>query len=337
MILVDDLIKNAQVNQALPRYIIHSAKDALQPQPLIEWIIDNLLSTGSVSLIVGEPGSKKTWAILYMAVCVALGVPWLNFCTVQGATLIIDEDNGERKLSGRINKILTAHQAPESTPLYYVSLAAFDFGNTNDINELFSLIVEKNVRLVIIDTLAGIMPGRDENSVKDVQPIFMALRRIAERTGTAIVLIHHTNKVGGYRGSSALKAAVDLMLIVSSKPESQNIDFKTEKARDTEPVHFSGVANFMPDKFWLISSPTSGKAQSFNKGQRYVLRYLHLNGESTIQDIKNNADTCSSETARQMVYALVEGGFISRINKGGQGSKAIFGLTDKGKVRVEKA
>jgi len=289
-----------------------------------------------ISLIVGEPGSKKTWAILYMAVCVALGVPWLNFRTVQGATLIIDEDNGERKLSGRINKILNAHQASESTPLYYISLAAFDFGKTNDIDELFSLIIEKNVRLVIIDTLAGIMPGRDENSVKDVQPIFLTLRRIAERTGAAIVLIHHTNKVGGYRGSSALKAAVDLMLIVSSKPESPNIDFKTEKARDTEPINFSAVANFMSDRFWLAPSPLKGKSQSFNNAQRYVLRYLFSNGDSSMTDIKANADSCGESTARDAVYALVDIGLATRIDGGGKGVTAIYDLTNKGREQAEK-
>lgn len=336
MILIDELIENSEVNEDTPRFILRSAKYALQPQPPIEWIVDNLISAGSVSLIVGESGSKKTWAMLDMAVCVALGTLWLNFTTVQGTTLIIDEDNGERKLSGRINKILTAHQAPESTPLYYVSLSAFDFGKADDIDELRSLITRKNVHLVIVDTLAGIMPGCDENSVKDVQPIFLSLRRLAERTEAAIILIHHTNKIGNYRGSSALKAAVDLMLMVSSKPESHDIDFKTEKARDTEPINFSAVANFMSDRFWLAPSPIKGNVQSFNNAQTYVLRYLLSNGDSSMADIKANADSCGASTARDAVYALGKLGLAIRTDGGGKGVKALYDLTDKGREQVEK-
>lgn len=335
-LITDKLIEASLINEGPPRYVLRSAKDALQPQPPMEWIINNLFSAGSISLVVGESGSKKTWILLDMAVCVARGENWIGFSTIQGATLVIDEDNGERKLAGRLHKILSAHGANESTPVHYVSLAGFDLRKIDDANELEMLINLTSARLVIIDTMADIMPGCDENSVKDVLPIFMTLRRIAERTRAAIVLIHHTNKIGGYRGSTALKGAVDLMLMVDSKPDSPNIDFKTEKARDTEPIHFAAVANFMPDEFLLTASRIEDKARSFDKSKRYVLRYLFLNGASGLSAIQANADQCSASTVRDAVYALVKIGLVIRANGGGQGVKAIFDLTGEGIKQAEK-
>jgi hypothetical protein len=86
------------------------------------------------------------------------------------------------------------------------------------------------------------MRGRDENSVKDVQPVFLSLRKIAEETCAAIVVIHHANKCGSYRGSTAIKGSLDLLVSVESKTGTNEIAFRTDKAHDSLPVHFGATA-----------------------------------------------------------------------------------------------
>ena len=113
-----------------------------------------------------------------------------------------------------------------------------------DIDALTQLILDEEANFVVIDALADIMPGAEENSVKDVQPVFTSLKQVAETTQAAIVIIHHANKRGGYRGSSAIKAAVDLMIKVESAADSDTIKFSTEKARDIEPIAFAAEAHF---------------------------------------------------------------------------------------------
>jgi RecA-family ATPase len=83
---------------------------------------------------------------------------------------------------------------------------------------------------VIVDALADVMPGRDENAVKDTAPIFLTLRKIAEETQCAIIVIHHSNKTGGYRGSSAIKGAIDLLLSVEKKNEITHMISNRESA-----------------------------------------------------------------------------------------------------------
>jgi hypothetical protein len=317
------------------RYEILSAVDALQPQPPIEWIVDGLISAGSVNVFYGEGGSKKTWALLDMAISVARGESWLSLATQAGGVLVIDEESGRRRITRRIGEVLRGHNADADTPIYCVSLAAFDFGEPNDIGELYNLIVATKARLIIIDALADVMPGRDENAVKDVQPIFLSLRRIAEETQAALILIHHANKGGNYRGSTAIKGALDLLVSVESRTGSDEITFKTEKARDAIASSFGASANFMTDMFWLRPS-TASASQEFNKGQRYVLRYLLASGASAVKDISDNADTCSEVAARNGVYELTEKGHVKRVNGGGRGVAAIVDLTEKGKNEAEK-
>lgn len=315
---------------------ILTASDALQPQPPINWIVDGLISAGSVNIFYGEGGSKKTYALLDMAVCVSNGCDWIGFKTMESNTLIIDEESGKRRLLRRLGDVLRGHNADESTPIHAISLAGFDLGETGWVLELINSISMTNSKLIIIDALADVMPGRDENLVKDVQPIFLALRNIAEVLQVAIIIIHHANKSNGaYRGSTSIKGAIDLLLQVESEPKSDLITFKTIKARDTEPINFAARANFMtldPVMFWLTSTTAPKKSKVYPKGQMYVLRYLLANGVSAMGDIKTNADPaiCTEKTAENSVGALMILTLVERTNAGGRGVPAEYQLTQKG-------
>jgi DNA-binding HxlR family transcriptional regulator len=321
-----------KVNQ---RYQLLTAANFFEPQAPIMWTVHGLISAGSVNVFFGEAGCGKTWALLDMGVCVADGAPWLGMATTAGPVLIIDEESGQRRLSRRMGEVLRGHGANDRTPIMATSLAAFDMGNPNDIGEVYNLIISTGARLVIIDALADIMPNRDENAVKDTAPIFLSLRKIAEETQAAIIVIHHSNKAGGYRGSSAIKGAIDLLLSVEKKNDNNNVTFKTEKTRDTTAGAFGATMNFMDDKFWMTAAEFEKTAQAYSKGERYVMRYLLANSESSVSDISDHADTCAATTARNSVYALADKGITTRTNGGGKGVNATYKLTEAGRALAE--
>lgn len=318
--------------------------DAFSSRPPIKWVVEGFISAGSVNVFYGDAGSKKTWALLDLAVCVAKGANWLNFKTCAGNVFIVDEESGKKRILDRMEHVARGHQFDETTPIFCHSLAGYDLGSPNWLGELTNQINVMSAKLVIIDALADVMPGRDENAVKDVQPIFLALRKIAEDTQAAIVIIHHANKTGGkndYRGSTSIKGAIDLLVKVESENKNDLIEFVTVKSRDTDPLIFSANANFMmsvcPKMFWLsINGSTPASKIHLNKAQDYVMRYLSQNGESEKTDIENNADVCSSTMATRAIYNLADPNiaFIERTkgsNKGGRGQKVFYDLTDKGK------
>jgi hypothetical protein len=309
-----------------PRYIIHRAAEALRPQEPIDWVVERLYSTATINLLVGPGGTKKTRSVLDCGVCVATGVDWLGFLTKQTPVLYIDEESGPRRFARWLGETMRGHGAGPDTPIYYVSLACFNLCDEADLNELQTLIVGSGAGLVFIDAMADIMLGADENSVSDVQPVFHGLRRVAAATGAAIVLLHHANKAGGYRGSTALLGAVDLLLMVESKAESLNINFECAKARDFEPHKFAATAHFLPDMFNLAAMPAIAKGEYLSKSERYVMRYLEEHGDSPLTDIMDHADVCAPTTARSAVYALADKGRIERKDAGGPGRGAVYGL-----------
>lgn len=314
------------------RFKLHRAAEALQPQPPVDWIVDRLFSAGSVSLIVGEAKSKKTYSLIDCAVAVALGEKWLEFETKQGTVLVIDEESGERRLNRRLGDTMRGHDADPNTPIFYVSLAGVNLRNSADTLIIEDLIKDTGARLMIIDALIDVIGDADENDASQVQAAFHTLRTIAENTKVAIVVIHHAGKNGGYRGSSAMKGAVDLLLMVESKPDSLNIEFDVAAPRDVEPFKFAAVANFGEEIFNLSPSVPTQKCGSLGKGQRYVLRYLQEHGgQAPLTEIGAHADSCSESTAKNAAHDLVEKGYTQRIDKGGKGSVAIYALTDLGK------
>jgi len=310
-----------------PRFVVRNAAYALSPQPPIEWVIEQLIAEGSLSVFYGEPGSKKTYSLLSLAVCVAIGRPWLGYDSHPRKVLIIDEESGERRLTLRIGAAIRGEFGDANTPLEYVSLAGFKLDDKNDAEELSQLIQDRDAGLTIIDALADVMVG-DENSKQDTQPIFSTLRKIAERTNTAIIVIHHSNKSGGYRGSSAIKGALDLMVKIASEDGSNWVYFKSEKTRDSEAVKFAGVATWTEDQFYLSIAEGSEKLQTQPPSHEFVINYLTKHGATTVSDIMDHADICSPEAARKAIYTLAREDVIKRVNAGGQGKAAIYSLVE---------
>jgi len=322
-----------------PRYTIRDAKYILTPRPPIESIIQGIITRGSVNVLVGKFGSKKTWSAISAGTCVALRKAWLGYSVMPGNVLIIDEESGDERLSRRLAMAIRGEMGGESTPIYYVSLSQFNlFKKPDDAGVKIRAIKEVDAQLVIVDALADIMAGGDENSVKDTQPVFMQLRKIAEETGAAIIVIHHVNKTGDYRGSTAIPGAIDNMILVESADDSNFIKYKSLKVRDGSPFQFSAEAHWNEDQFYLSVSNTINQPNNIilGKPHHYVLHYLAArDGETLLSNIQDHADRCTPQAARSATYQLVDLGYLYRSDNGGRGKKATYKLTERGQKWTE--
>jgi hypothetical protein len=321
-----------------PRFVIHRAAEAMQPQPPLEPIVDGIALPGSVIVAYGPPGSKKTYTCLDLAVCVAMGADWLGHATRQGTVLFCDEESGERRFNRRLAGIMRARGAPDETPVAYTTLAGLNLRDDVDLGELERLIGQVQPLLVILDALADVLPGADENTVRDTHPPFRALRGIAEKYQIAIIVIHHANKVGGYRGSSAIEGAVDLMLEVKSDKGASIIELASTKTRDTEPFDFAAEIAFdtINGLVTLTEAEPPSQTPQFGKPDTYVLKYLMAHGRSSLANIEDHADICSPASAKQSVYRLTSREIIKRVDAGGRGTSAEYDLTLTGWDYVKK-
>jgi len=74
-----------------------------------------------------------------------------------------------------------------------------------------SLLVARKVKLWVIDNLASLTSGLDENAKKDWDPINSWLLEL-RFAGISTIMLHHVNKDGGQRGTSAREPGTEVIV-----------------------------------------------------------------------------------------------------------------------------
>lgn len=324
-------------NRGRPIRFLRYAAAALGPPPQLEWLVEGLLLRPSLNVLVGDPGSKKTLTSIDLAVSIALGQPWLGRSVTPAPAIFIDEETGIIHLHNLLNGSLRAHQATAAAPLSYLSLPQYNFRDPDDCEDLLTKAEGEGAGLIVIDALASVMRGGDENSSLSVAPLLNNLRLIAETARCAILLVHHNNKEGSFRGSSVISAGVDLMLSIESAPGDDLIHFKPLKSRFAAPQPFSACIHFNDSLFHLTPeayqpAPEPEPQRHLSNSAVKLLTFLRANGESTTQRIMNSLEPVTPNTVRQLVHHLSISGHLVRVDGGDRGAVAIFKLTEKGET-----
>lgn len=188
--------------------------------PPVSWVIDKLIPNGGMVALSGAPASYKSWISQLMAISVAKGEPLFDkFNTVKGGVLIVDKENNQSLIQQRF-KLL---QADNDLEIYFLN-EDFYIENDDLIERVEQTIKNRNIKLVIFDSLIRIYQNKDENSSNDMAFVFSRLKRITE-LGTAVVFTHHHRKQSFFskkisaesmRGSSDILASVDSALAVEA-------------------------------------------------------------------------------------------------------------------------
>ena len=104
---------------------------------------------------------------------------------------------------------------------------------------LTDVVAAENVGLVTIDTAARAMVGIEENSATQVGECVARSDRFRETTHAAVVLVHHSGKVVGARGSNAWLGAVDLEALAERDQTSATVEFTATRATvEPSPARF---------------------------------------------------------------------------------------------------
>jgi len=314
------------------------ARDIKDTPEEIPFIVDNLFSEGSLNVLFGAPASKKSLSTIDLAVCVASGKDWLGFRVAKPyPVLIVDEESGEPYLPMRIIQTARGHGVDlASLSLCYVSFNALNLRKESEGVALNNLVKETGARLIIVDSMIDVVPGANENSSEDMSLPLRRLHAIVKESRAAAVVIHHENKSGGYRGSSAIKAAADVSISCKSREGSNYVRFKSDKVRYIPSFQFAAETHFDSDpingnEFYL--SPAESIAETRNDSQQFILDFLKEHGESKSTDIQRAAEEsgiCSASRIRGALSALKDDNVIvCPYGEGGRGRKsAIYRLKD---------
>jgi len=177
--------------------------------PPVPWRAKPLLVDGCVTMLAGREGQGKSMLALALAAAIGDGATVAGIECGHGRTLIADAENGEPEAWRRVYGL-----GVRPGTLLYVEANGFNL--RDDFDELEALIAEHEPAVVVLDSLRALAPGLDENDSQHVEAALRPVVRLAQRTGKAILILHHAGKSGvEYRGSTAIGAAVELGFTLS--------------------------------------------------------------------------------------------------------------------------
>lgn len=197
------------------RFQVKGAAEARKGKKL-SWLIKGVIPRTELVVIYGESGSGKTFCITDMAASIARGLPWRGHRVHQARVVYIAAE-GASGFGGRIEAYCEHHKATLDAPFFGYIDGAPNLLLKEDLGDLIaSLKAYGPIDMLIVDTLARVMPGGNENASEDVGRAIAHCKVIHEITGATVVLVHHSGKdaAKGARGWSGLKAAVDAELEV---------------------------------------------------------------------------------------------------------------------------
>jgi hypothetical protein len=196
--------------------------DDLQPIWRVEteltWLVPDFLVEGSVNYVAAETGTGKSWLSLYLAGAVAHGRDVFGKPAKTRKVLYVDGENPAYTVKGRLNYL----GIPETDNLKVWGGWQSEAPPRPD-HPLVQKFAEAEKPLLIWDSLVEFHTG-EEQSATDTRRYMKQYRKLAN-LGATVFLLHHTGKAESaqeFRGSSDIKAAVDMSFLLTRPDKKTN-------------------------------------------------------------------------------------------------------------------
>jgi AAA domain len=199
----------------------YPALDFKNKEMEFDWLVKDLLVRGDICTLNGDPGVGKSWLGLDLAVAMMMERQWLGMDVEPGKVMVIDQENPKVTAFRRMAALgLDDDVALEK--LRYLWYAGIRLDQEEAARKFYEDAENFEPDYLLVDSLSRVH-FRNENSAEEMNPLFNGgIYPIARDLNCTIVLIHHLNKQGGQRGSTAIKAAGDLNLDVVNIMEGED-------------------------------------------------------------------------------------------------------------------
>ena len=197
----------------------------------IDWILNDVIPRGNVVSITGPSGAGKTRFNTLLMAALSSGrtdIMGLPKCKPARAMYIANEERTE-DIKRRLKAAAVLNGISGGEPITVRGLEKGRFKLMADgevledvIDKLVEEIKERGIDVVMIDPVVTIGIA-EENAAGEVDVAMDAMRRIASRSGAAVIFVHHSPKrdrtapedalrgdAGAWRGSSVFHSSIDL-------------------------------------------------------------------------------------------------------------------------------
>ena len=206
--------------------------DTVQSRP-VEWLWENRIPLGKITLIAGEMGIGKSFLTLEMASIVSRGATWPDRPTeaVKAGHVILvgAEDDLEDTVKPRLDAMGANPKRITSVGIGKNPNGTSTFFTIGDIARLEAIMARRpETRLIIIDPITAYLGPINDHKNAELRGVLGPLAEFASRYKVAIVVVTHFNKGAGAKvmsriiGSVAYTATARSVWCVALDPEDED-------------------------------------------------------------------------------------------------------------------
>lgn len=232
-----------------PKFGARRGRDIAGSKIVYDWLVKGLIERGGVFIVAGEKQAGKSFFVLDLGMKIALGLEYGKGEKArkvkQGAVIYLACED-RKGVDMRYEGWRRDNQVPPEQDVPFVVMGGPD-------GERFSLLSDESVdafiayclewkafygslEMIVIDTFSVATEGLDEIHSGEVGKVLGRVNRIAEKTASAVCLVHHMNGEGNrVRGHSSLTANVSQVIEIRNlvRPQ-QNRRLPPELIKDAD-------------------------------------------------------------------------------------------------------
>lgn len=178
-----------------------------------EWLIAGHIPAGSVINLCAMGGTGKTALAYEWSKHIISGLEWGGFPVRTGNVLLVQSDEPEMDTQEKLD-IQGFHSLPKDRCFIFFNWV------TSGIDQMVDFIKAKEIRFIVVDSLAAINIGADRDRSEFADPLRI-LRDIANNLQCTFLVLDHTNKSGGNLGTIAVHNAVSEMMYLKHPTEDE--------------------------------------------------------------------------------------------------------------------
>jgi AAA domain len=298
-------------NKPARDWLIDAADLLAEPDPgPTPFLVEGLIVAQAIVAMVGRWKTTKSYGLLYLLMCIALGEPAWGLTTGNPSTIVyVCEESGRAALWRRLDALCRGYAYdPERLRerLYVAANARARLDDPGWQAELLGIGRDLQPAFFGFDPLARMKAAaREENAQKDMAPVIEYLRELRDETNAGVGVVHHTGHTGDHmRGTSDLETAWETKLKWKRDGQSPEITITSEhrEADDGPPIRYriSWDHDTRTMRFPLIEGDLKARVRAYRTehpeaSANDIVEALGTNRKQTLAAVREIHDESGSE------------------------------------------
>lgn len=281
----------------------------------VSWVVTGLIPDG-LTILAGKPKLEKSWLLLDVAVAVATGGFALDTKCAQGDVLYAALEDNQRRLKARMSKVCQLKEWPDRLT-FWTEMLRLEDGGLDQLKSWVSSVTHP--RLIVVDVFSKVKrPKGGAEGIYDADYLAAApLKKLADETGVAVVIVHHLRKAAAdddpldaVSGSTGLTGAADTILVLNRGSEGVTL---YGRGRDIEEIESAVQFDRQSCRWSMLGEASEVRLSS---ERRAIIDALRAEAEPMSPNVIANVTGSPSGSVRRLLHSMARDGEVVRLQRG---------------------